>query len=173
MTAILTAIDRETFDADTALGTFRITATPRGVRAVEPVTAPGRVAPPRFAATLEAAAALRAWARGERAPWTGVRDAEGTPFARAVWEHLLALPFGATTSYGAIAVALGRAGEARAVGEAVGANPASVLVPCHRVVGADGSLRGFRWGLELKRRWLAHEGSATLELPWAAGAPVQ
>jgi methylated-DNA-[protein]-cysteine S-methyltransferase len=172
MTAILTATDRESFDLETPLGVFRITATPHGVRAVEPVAAPERTAEPRFAATHGAAEALRAWARGERTTWTGVLDAEGTPFARAVWEHLRALPFGATTSYGAIAAAIGRPGDARAVGEAVGANPVGVLVPCHRVLGADGALRGFRWGLPLKRRWLAHEGSASLELPWAAEAPL-
>jgi O-6-methylguanine DNA methyltransferase len=74
-------------------------------------------------------------------------------------------------TYGAIAAALDMPGEARAVGAAVGANPLCVLVPCHRVVGADGSLRGFAWGLDLKRRLLAHEGSAAMEL-FAGAAPA-
>ena len=63
-----------------------------------------------------------------------------------------------------IASAVGKPGEAREIGQAIAANPACILIPCHRVIGADRSLRGFAWGLDLKRRLLAHEGSAALSL---------
>lgn len=154
----------------TALGEFLVEASARGVRSVRPVRAGDRVEPPP---TLEADAlrhaqaaadALRRYAEGERAPYDGPFDLTAPPFERAVWERLRTIPFGATTTYGAIASAVGVPGEARAVGAAVGANPVCVLVPCHRVVAADGSLRGFAWGLDLKRRLLAHEGSGALVL---------
>ncbi len=114
---------------------------------------------------------LRRYAAGERAPYAGALDVPAPEFQRAVWERLRAVPFGATTTYGELAAALGMPGEARAVGAAVAANPVCVLVPCHRVVGADGSLKGFAWGLALKRRLLAHEGGAALPLFAGAESP--
>lgn len=85
----------------------------------------------------------------------------GTPFQVAVWEQLRLIPRGTTTTYGAIAARIGRAAAARAVGTAVGRNPISVIVPCHRVVGSDGSLTGFAGGLARKQRLLAIEGVRT------------
>jgi methylated-DNA-[protein]-cysteine S-methyltransferase len=82
---------------------------------------------------------------------------EGPPFDRQVWRALSDIPFGTTTSYGAIARAVGQPGAARAVGAANGANPIALIVPCHRVIGSDGSLTGFGGGLALKRRLLEHE----------------
>lgn len=79
---------------------------------------------------------------------------EGTPFQKAVWEALLAIPYGMTRTYGEVAEALrfqGLTGSARAVGGAVGRNPIAILIPCHRVLGADGSLTGYAGGLEKKR----------------------
>jgi O-6-methylguanine DNA methyltransferase len=81
----------------------------------------------------------------------------GTPFQQRVWKRLLAVPAGDTTSYGEIARAIRRAGSARAVGAAVGRNPIAVIVPCHRVVNADGSLGGYAGGVDRKRWLLAHE----------------
>ena len=81
----------------------------------------------------------------------------GTPFQRAVWEKLQAIPWGAVTTYGALAQELGGSSP-RAVGSAVGRNPISIIIPCHRVVGADGSLTGYAGGLERKKRLLTHEG---------------
>ncbi len=89
----------------------------------------------------------------------------GTPFQQAVWRALLAVPFGATSTYGAIAQAVGRPSAVRAVGSAVGANPIGIVVPCHRIVGRDGSLTGYAAGIERKVRLLALERRASqLEL---------
>ena len=86
---------------------------------------------------------------------------DGTAFQRAVWELLREIPYGETISYGELAAALaersGRPCPARAVGGAVGRNPVSILVPCHRVVGADGSLTGYAGGTERKRKLLEIE----------------
>jgi methylated-DNA-[protein]-cysteine S-methyltransferase len=86
----------------------------------------------------------------------------GTPCQLRVWEALRAIPFGGTRNYGGLARAL--RSSARAVGRANGANPIALIVPCHRVIGADGSLTGFAFGTEIKRRLLAHEGVE----PWAS-----
>lgn len=82
----------------------------------------------------------------------------GTPFQRRVWKGLTAIAPGKTLSYGALATSLGCPQAVRAVGAANGANPISVVVPCHRVIGADGSLTGYGGGLERKRWLLRHEG---------------
>jgi methylated-DNA-[protein]-cysteine S-methyltransferase len=148
----------------TALGDFAVVASTRGLRSVTPLP-PG--APPAVEATGDddaarhvrtAAAALQRYAEGEVSVYNGALDLAASAFHRAVWDRLRAIAFGATTTYGEIAAALGAPGDARAVGAAVAANPACILVPCHRVVAADGALRGFAWGLDLKRRLLAHEG---------------
>lgn len=81
----------------------------------------------------------------------------GTPFQISVWQALRTIPAGGTLSYGALANRLGQPSAMRAVGLANGANPIAVIVPCHRVIGADGSLTGYGGGLERKRWLLAHE----------------
>jgi methylated-DNA-[protein]-cysteine S-methyltransferase len=81
----------------------------------------------------------------------------GTDFERAVWQEIQAIAAGSTTSYGAIAASLGRVDAARAVGTAVGANPVSLIVPCHRVVGTSGALTGYGGGLDRKEWLLRHE----------------
>lgn len=82
---------------------------------------------------------------------------KGTPFQQRVWSRLQTIPFGRTTSYGALAATLGQPTAMRAVGLANGRNPVSIIVPCHRVIGADGSLTGYGGGIERKRWLLAHE----------------
>lgn len=82
---------------------------------------------------------------------------EGPEFDQKVWAALLEIPFGTTTSYGAIARRIGHPTAARAVGAANGANPIALIVPCHRVIGSDGSLTGYGGGLPLKRKLLEHE----------------
>ena len=81
----------------------------------------------------------------------------GTPFQQSVWTALRSIPAGATTTYGQLASAIGRKGASRAVGAANGANPIPIVVPCHRVIGADGSLTGFASGLDRKQWLLTHE----------------
>ncbi|HSZ75397.1 MAG TPA: methylated-DNA--[protein]-cysteine S-methyltransferase [Rhizomicrobium sp.] len=83
--------------------------------------------------------------------------AEGPDFHKQVWDELIKIPFGTTTSYGALAKKLGYPNSARAVGVANGSNPIGLIVPCHRVIGSDGSLTGYGGGLPLKRALLEHE----------------
>lgn len=111
---------------------------------------------------LQAAArALQAYFEHGEWPADLVFDLRGgTPFQQAVWGALQALPPGRTSSYGAIAQQTGRPSAVRAVGAAVGRNPVSVLVPCHRVLGRDGALTGYAGGLQRKRALLSHEGVA-------------
>lgn len=84
-------------------------------------------------------------------------DIQGTAFQLQVWNALRAIPPGETATYTEIAERIGRPTSARAVAQACGANPTAVIVPCHRVIGADGELRGFRWGVERKRELLRRE----------------
>jgi methylated-DNA-[protein]-cysteine S-methyltransferase len=105
----------------------------------------------------------------------------GTPFQREVWAALRSIPAGQTTSYGRLAAQIGRPTAVRAVGLANGANPVGVVVPCHRVIGADRSLTGYAGGVERKRWLLAHEGAlltgacdtnasrVSLEARWGSG----
>lgn len=81
----------------------------------------------------------------------------GTDFQQSVWEALKLIPAGKTTTYAQIAEAIGRPKAVRAVGTAIGANPIAFLIPCHRVIRSDGSLGGFRWGLDCKKRILEWE----------------
>jgi O-6-methylguanine DNA methyltransferase len=101
---------------------------------------------------------LEEYFAGERREFDLTLAPEGTPFERSVWEELRRIPFGETRSYGEIARAIGRPNAFRAVGRANGANPIPIVVPCHRVIGSDGSLTGFGGGLEAKSRLLEIEG---------------
>jgi len=119
----------------------------------------GKTALSEGAAPREITAALVAYFDGD----LGAVDAiacrlAGTPFQRSVWSALRRIPAGTTTSYGALATRIRRPTAVRAVGHANGANPISVVVPCHRVIGANGALTGYGGGLERKRWLLAHEG---------------
>ena len=96
---------------------------------------------------------------GTRKSFDVVRAAEGTEFQHRVWDALWDIPYGETTSYGAIAKQLGLVNGARAIGLANGQNPIGLIVPCHRVIGADGSLTGYGGGLPLKKALLAHEAA--------------
>jgi methylated-DNA-[protein]-cysteine S-methyltransferase len=112
-------------------------------------------------------AALDATLAGGPAPGAITSSVRGgTPFQRRVWAELRAIPRGETRTYGELAARLGMPGAARAVGAAVARNPVSIVVPCHRVVGADGSLTGYAGGVERKRALLAIEG-ARPGRPWA------
>ncbi|GLR80847.1 methylated-DNA--[protein]-cysteine S-methyltransferase (plasmid) [Azospirillum oryzae] len=89
----------------------------------------------------------------------------GTPFQRAVWSALRGIPCGRTVSYRELATLVGRPAAVRAAGHANGANPISVVVPCHRVIGSDGTLTGYGGGVERKRWLLTHEGASCPDRP--------
>ena len=94
---------------------------------------------------------------GSRRRFDVALDASGTPFQRAVWSAICTVPYGETISYGELARRAGAAGRARAAGAATGRNPIGIIVPCHRIVGADGNLTGYAGGLERKRALLGLE----------------
>jgi O-6-methylguanine DNA methyltransferase len=157
---------------ESPLGRIAVATTNDGVHAIE-FTESERPADWRFARRLVDAAF--AWSDrgrdvadrvtryfdGDVAALDDVRvAAAGTPFQRRVWAALRRIPVGETTTYGRLAAALGCPGSARAVGAANGANPVAIAVPCHRVVGADGTLTGYAGGLERKRFLLRHEAGA-------------
>ena len=96
------------------------------------------------------AAQLRAYFDGARRPFDVPLDLQGTPFQRAVWDVLLGIEPGVTRTYGDVARAIGSPVAVRAVGSAVGRNPVSIVVPCHRVIGSDGTLTGYAGGIDRK-----------------------
>jgi methylated-DNA-[protein]-cysteine S-methyltransferase len=110
--------------------------------------------PPAFTETIRQ---LDEYFAGERTEFELSLAPAGTPFQRRVWALLREIPFGETTTYGALAARLGRPDAARAVGLANGRNPISIVVPCHRVIGSGGALVGYGGGLDRKRALLAHE----------------
>jgi methylated-DNA-[protein]-cysteine S-methyltransferase len=149
----------------TPLGPLVLAATPQGLAGAwfdDQRHHPGAIdAPvdPRHPLLQQAAAALQAyWGDGTQ-PFTLPLDAEGTPFQQAVWQALCAIAPGDTCSYADIARRIGRPAAVRAVGAAVGRNPIGIIVPCHRVVGSDGSLTGYAGGLQRKQALLQHESA--------------
>ncbi len=153
----------------TPVGVLRVTASADGVLSIE---LPRRRAEPALERWLRshllgrgetpvlraALAELREYFAGKRRDFDVAVVPAGTEFQQRVWKAIMAIPFGETTSYGKIAVQLGGAQMARAVGAAVGANPIPIIIPCHRVIGADDSLTGYAGGLRMKVWLLRHEG---------------
>jgi len=107
-----------------------------------------------FAAAREQ---MAAYFKGELREFDVALAAAGTPFQKVVWRALMDIPFGETESYGALAKRIGHEGAARAVGLANGHNPIAIIVPCHRVIGSNGSLTGYGGGIERKKWLLEHE----------------
>lgn len=105
----------------------------------------------------EAATQLAAYFAGTQRLFSLTYDLHGTQFQQAVWRQSLAIPYGETRTYGALAEEIGRPGAARAVGAANAANPLAPIIPCHRLIGADGALHGHRSGLATKRWLIEHE----------------
>lgn len=105
-------------------------------------------------AVAEARREIEQYFAGKRRDFTVRLEPLGTAFQRSVWAILCEIPFGETRSYGELAVALQKPGAARAVGRANATNPICLIVPCHRVIGADGSLTGFAFGEKIKRQLL-------------------
>jgi methylated-DNA-[protein]-cysteine S-methyltransferase len=151
---------------DTPLGPVRVARTATGIAGLwfegqkhhpGELSAPMRPDDPLL---RSAAQALQRYFAGEVAAFDLPLDLHGTPFQRSVWQALLRIPAGRTCSYGEIAKSIGAPQAVRAVGAAVGRNPASLVVPCHRVLGRDGSLTGYAGGMQRKQALLALEGRA-------------
>lgn len=110
-------------------------------------------------ALLETAHWLDVYFSGREPDFTPLLNPTGSPFRKAVWKLLLEIPYGKTETYGALAKKIGGEMSAQAVGGAVGHNPISIIVPCHRVVALDGSLTGYAGGIDKKFKLLALEGA--------------
>ena len=160
--------------ADSALGKVLVAATERGLCAVhlgdsdEALVTSLRVEYPA-ARVVRNDASMTKWAQPilcqieERKPYLDGRvpiDVIGTPFQERVWEAIRGIPYGSTRSYGQVAEAIGSPKAVRAVAQACGANHVALVIPCHRVVREDGSLGGYKWGVERKQALLSAEGSA-------------
>ena len=144
---------------DSPIGPLGLVASATGLRAV--LFDGRRIAPEGSSRVLTAAARqLDAYFEGDLVTFDLPLELEGTEFQRRCWLALASIPYGQTVSYGEQARRLGLGRDAaRAVGAANGRNPLPIVLPCHRVVGADGSLTGFGGGLPVKRFLLEHEGA--------------
>jgi len=152
---------------DTPLGPLWLFLTLRGLTALKfvgegPVSRlPDELLPPKLTPWLEAARReLDAYFNGVPTDFAGLALApHGTPFQLRVWRELRRIPYGSTISYGELARRLGHPKASRAVGQAAGANPIPLIIPCHRVIAADSGLGGYRGGPDRKRWLLRHEGA--------------
>ena len=151
--------------------TFHILSSPLGLRLVDLDGTPFSALADRLRARVvpddepnaKVMSQLREYLRGDRQTFTLPLDVRGTPFQISVWDAVRGVPYGTLRTYGDLARRIGRPSATRAVGQAVGANPLALVVPCHRIVGASGGLVGYRGGLPLKERLLALErGSLSL-----------
>jgi methylated-DNA-[protein]-cysteine S-methyltransferase len=173
-------------DMPTPLGEMRLVASPKGLRGAWFTdqellpSAEGWTHTESDPILEQARRELDEWFAGKRRTFDVALDPVGTTFQHKVWHALCALDFGVLTSYGELARTVERPKGAQAVGGAVGRNPIIIIIPCHRVIGADTSLTGFGGGLPRKQALLAHEGNRYLsrnararrvcdgqaELPW-------
>lgn len=151
---------------DSPVGELKLVASEKGLVAIlwqndKPTRVPlgEMVEEPKQKVLMETERQLREYFAGKRRAFDLPLDMRGTPFQKDVWEALLAIPFGETRSYGELAKKLGSPTASRAVGAANGRNPISIVVPCHRVIGASGKLTGFAGGLDVKARLLELEQS--------------
>ncbi len=149
---------------DSPIGRLRLTATTDALTGIEfrARKPPARRAeiPPAAAALLRAGRRqLEAYFARELEDFDLPLAPQGTPFQRATWQKLREIPYGATITYGDLARKVGRPKASRAVGAANGRNPLPIVIPCHRVIGSDGSLTGFGGGIKIKRQLLELEGA--------------
>ena len=152
-------------DFDTPIGTLRVVGDDGGIERIDlpnaatcapdPEWREGRRSLPR--PLREAKRQLREYFDGGRRDFDLPLAPAGTAFQRRVWDELRRIPYGETVSYGELARRIGRPTASRAVGAANGRNPLAIVVPCHRVIGADGTLIGYGGGLPVKETLLAHE----------------
>lgn len=150
---------------DSPVGPLRLAASDAGVRLIEfpkpnhPIAATGDWRDGTHPLIDRACEQLDAYFAGKRKTFDLPLDPHGTDFQRVVWNELSRIPYGETISYAQLSMRIGKASAMRAVGAANGRNPLPIVVPCHRVIGADGSLTGFGGGLPTKQFLLALEGA--------------
>lgn len=143
---------------ETPVGILKVTATDRGISGIVFAEEKEDATPTQPEYLTACLRQLAEYFAGERSVFDSLPLAvTGTDFQQRVWDALSHIPYGDTVTYGAIAKDLGMDKGFQAVGSAVGANPLCILVPCHRVVGADGALTGYAWGVERKQWLLEHE----------------
>lgn len=154
--------ERSALHLNTPCGAMQLQASARGLFALrfahefdEVRTA--QAGAPGWSWLQQGAQELEEYFAGQRQTFSTPLDLHGTPFQQEVWRRVAAIPFGAHAAYGVIAEEIGRPKAARAVGAANGDNPLPLFIPCHRVLGANGALTGFRGGLPNKRWLLTHE----------------
>jgi methylated-DNA-[protein]-cysteine S-methyltransferase len=146
---------------------MRIVASRRGIQAIDFARSglmPTTHLPPDGAAQaliVQAETQLEEYFAGTRKVFDLPLDVSGTPFQRAVWDSLQRVPYGQTITYRELAVAAGRPSAIRAAGAANGANPLSIIIPCHRILGSNGALTGYAGGLTRKRFLLDLEANAS------------
>jgi methylated-DNA-[protein]-cysteine S-methyltransferase len=154
---------------DTPIGTLTVVTGPAGIRRIHFPDERHRLAPARRASLAEVTEQLDQYFAGERHAFELEVDLDGEPLQRAVWEQLKGIPYGETTTYGELAArvddSLFPAGlepyrRVRLAAAAIGLTPTPIVVPCHRVIGADGSLTGYGGGLDRKRALLDLESAA-------------
>ncbi len=157
--------------AESPVGALTVVATDDGLRAIlwsdddpERVRLADSVDDPTHPVIAQAVSQLREYFAGDRTEFDVPLDPVGTEFQRAAWDALRTIDYGTTVSYGEQAHRMGDRRKARAVGAANGRNPISIIVPCHRVVGANGALTGFAGGIDTKAWLLAHEQRNTSQV---------
>jgi len=165
MTTLATPTSLTARRVDSPVGPLTLVGSTAGVRAIlwpddDPARA-GLAGVPTRRGALDVLAdtveQLEQYFAGSRTTFDLPLDLHGTPFQVAAWRALVEIPYGETRTYAEQAAALGRPAATRAVGSANGRNPISIVLPCHRVIGSDGALRGFAGGLEVKAALLAFE----------------
>ncbi len=146
-------------DIDTPVGRLRLVSDAEQLTAIELAPGDSEAADSGDPLLAKCARQLQEYFAGERRHFDLPLAPRGTTFQHAVWQALADIPYGELRSYRDIAQALGKPKAVRAVGAANGRNPLPIVVPCHRVIGSDGSLTGFAGGLAMKRQLLALEGA--------------
>lgn len=143
---------------DSSIGTVEIGVSAQSVTILEFVDHPRQTATHESQVLHKAMEQVKAYFEGRLKVFDLPLDMAGTPFQQSVWQALLDIPFGRTASYQQIADAVGNPKAVRAVGAANGQNPVSIIVPCHRIIGKNGSLTGYGGGIWRKEWLLRHEG---------------
>lgn len=139
------------------VGLLEITADNKGLTGIRLLSQPKGLTESTNPIIKETIKQLAEYFQGDRKEFSIPLSFGGTDFQRSVWEALLQIPYGKTTTYSQVAVSIDRPKAIRAAGTAIGKNPIPIIIPCHRVIATNGGLGGFAWGLEVKKKLLDRE----------------